>query len=136
MSRPRMCWAVTAARLQPIPQRRALPPRILLTTGQADFGNNRRNSFFGPRYADTDLSLYKKFVTRERFTVQLGAKPTTFSITPTLRYPGETFSPVPARSPRLRLPQRFHMDRSKMLVSAVVRCRFSGRLLSNLTGRT
>ncbi len=39
---------------------------------QADFGNLPRNSFFGPHYADTDLSLYKKFVLRETANLQLG----------------------------------------------------------------
>ncbi len=37
-----------------------------LTSAQADFLKNRRNSFFGPHYADTDLSLYKSFTTKER----------------------------------------------------------------------
>jgi outer membrane receptor protein involved in Fe transport len=44
-----------------------------VSSGQFDFGNNRRKSFFGPHYADTDLRLSKKFVTTERFDVKLGA---------------------------------------------------------------
>jgi hypothetical protein len=40
---------------------------------QTNFGNYPRNSFFGPHYADTDFSLYKKFVSTERFNLQLGA---------------------------------------------------------------
>jgi len=40
---------------------------------QADFGNRPRNQFTGPRYADTDLSLVKKFYTRENLKVEMGA---------------------------------------------------------------
>ncbi len=40
---------------------------------QADFGTLRRNSFYGPHYADVDMSLLKKVVQRERVTFQIGA---------------------------------------------------------------
>jgi hypothetical protein len=40
---------------------------------QTTFGNVRRNSLYGPHYANTDLSLMKKIVNKERFTFQLGA---------------------------------------------------------------
>jgi hypothetical protein len=40
---------------------------------QADFGNLRRNSLFGPHYVDTDFSLLKKIVKAEGFTLQIGA---------------------------------------------------------------
>jgi outer membrane receptor protein involved in Fe transport len=42
-------------------------------TSQADFGDLRRNSLFGPHYVNTDLSLLKKVVNAEGFTVQIGA---------------------------------------------------------------
>ena len=37
------------------------------------FGNLRRNSLYGPHYVDTDLTLSKKIVTAEGFTLQIGA---------------------------------------------------------------
>ena len=40
---------------------------------QADFGTLRRNSLYGPHFADTDLSVMKKVVNAEGFTVQIGA---------------------------------------------------------------
>lgn len=40
--------------------------------GQNDFGNIRRNAFYGPHYVDTDLNVMKKLVNMERFTFQLG----------------------------------------------------------------
>lgn len=40
---------------------------------QNAFGTLRRNSLFGPHYADTDLSLAKKIVKAEGFTLQIGA---------------------------------------------------------------
>ena len=40
---------------------------------QATFGNLRRNSLYGPHYVNTDLSLMKKVVNKERFTFQVGA---------------------------------------------------------------
>ncbi len=40
---------------------------------QNSFGNVRRNSFFGPHYADTDISVYKKVFTREALNITLGA---------------------------------------------------------------
>ncbi len=40
---------------------------------QADFGNLRRNALFGPHYVDTDLSVLKKIVKAEGFTLQIGA---------------------------------------------------------------
>jgi len=33
----------------------------------------RRNAFFGPHYADSDLSVLKKVVKAEGFTLQIGA---------------------------------------------------------------
>jgi Carboxypeptidase regulatory-like domain len=37
------------------------------------FGNLRRNSLYGPHYADTDLSVAKKIVKAEGFTFSIGA---------------------------------------------------------------
>ena len=42
-------------------------------TSQADFGNLRRNSVYGPHYVDSDLSLNKQFFKREGLTFALGA---------------------------------------------------------------
>ncbi|WP_263350731.1 TonB-dependent receptor [Acidicapsa acidisoli] len=41
---------------------------------QTTFGNVRRNAFFGPHYADTDMTLMKQFVKREGVAFQLGAQ--------------------------------------------------------------
>ena len=43
------------------------------TPAQTTFGNLPRNSFRGPHYADTDLSLGKKLYTREAMSFQVGA---------------------------------------------------------------
>ncbi len=40
---------------------------------QADFGDLRRNAIYGPHYVDTDLSVLKKIVKAEGFTLQIGA---------------------------------------------------------------
>lgn len=40
---------------------------------QTNFGNIRRNALFGPHFADTDVSLMKNIITKERLTFQLGA---------------------------------------------------------------
>ena len=40
---------------------------------QNDFGTLRRNAFYGPHYADIDLSLMKKIVKAERYTFEIGA---------------------------------------------------------------
>jgi hypothetical protein len=40
---------------------------------QETFGTLRRNSLFGPHYADTDLSVLKKVIRAEGFTLQIGA---------------------------------------------------------------
>ena len=40
---------------------------------QTDFGNVARNQFFGPHYADTDLSLSKRLYRREALNLQIGA---------------------------------------------------------------
>jgi hypothetical protein len=40
---------------------------------QADFGDLRRNSLYGPHYVNTDVSLLKKVVKAEGFTLQIGA---------------------------------------------------------------
>ena len=42
-------------------------------TLQNSFGNVRRNSFYGPHYADTDISLYKIIVKKEGASFTLGA---------------------------------------------------------------
>jgi hypothetical protein len=42
-------------------------------SSQADFGNIRRNSLFGPHYVNTDISLLKKLVKTEGLTLQIGA---------------------------------------------------------------
>jgi hypothetical protein len=41
--------------------------------GQADFGDLRRNAIYGPHYVNTDISLLKKIVKAEGFTLQIGA---------------------------------------------------------------
>ena len=40
---------------------------------QADFGNLRRNTLYGPHYVNTDMSVLKKIAQAERFTFQIGA---------------------------------------------------------------
>jgi hypothetical protein len=40
---------------------------------QNGFGTLRRNSYFGPHYVDTDISVLKKIVKAEGFTLQIGA---------------------------------------------------------------
>jgi hypothetical protein len=40
---------------------------------QNDFGTLRRNALFGPHYVNTDLSVLKKVVKAEGFTLQIGA---------------------------------------------------------------
>ena len=40
---------------------------------QSTFGNVRRNSLYGPHYVNTDLSLLKKIVSRERVQFEIGA---------------------------------------------------------------
>ncbi len=40
---------------------------------QSTFGNVTRNSFYGPHYADTDISLYKRLYTHEAARVIIGA---------------------------------------------------------------
>jgi hypothetical protein len=40
---------------------------------QADFGNLRRNSVYGPHYTDTDLSVSKKIFTHESMALSIGA---------------------------------------------------------------
>jgi len=42
-------------------------------SSQADFGNLRRNSLFGPHYTDTDLSVSKKVFTHESMALSIGA---------------------------------------------------------------
>ena len=41
---------------------------------QTTFGNVPRNSFYGPHFADVDLSLYKDLFQMERFRFQIGAQ--------------------------------------------------------------
>jgi hypothetical protein len=43
------------------------------SSSQADFGNLRRNSFYGPHYVNTDLNISKRLVQTERLKFQLGA---------------------------------------------------------------
>jgi hypothetical protein len=43
-------------------------------SSQTTFGNVRRNTFFGPHYADTDATLTKQIVKAEGFTFSLGAQ--------------------------------------------------------------
>jgi hypothetical protein len=40
---------------------------------QGTFGNVRRNALYGPHYVNTDLSLLKKIINKERLTFQIGA---------------------------------------------------------------
>ena len=40
---------------------------------QNDFGTLRRNNFYGPHYADVDLSLLKKIIKTEGMTFEIGA---------------------------------------------------------------
>ena len=49
------------------------PTQFVDPGAQTGFGNIRRNSFYGPHYADTDLSLLKKVISKERMTFQIGA---------------------------------------------------------------
>ena len=42
-------------------------------SSQADFGDLRRNSIYGPHYVNTDISLLKKLVKTEGLTLQIGA---------------------------------------------------------------
>jgi hypothetical protein len=42
-------------------------------SNQNDFGDLRRNSLFGPHYVNTDISLLKKLVKVEGFTMEIGA---------------------------------------------------------------
>ena len=44
----------------------------LVPNPQSTFGNIRRNSFFGPHYADSDFALSKKFYDTERANLQIG----------------------------------------------------------------
>ncbi|WP_058187509.1 TonB-dependent receptor [Terracidiphilus gabretensis] len=48
------------------------PSQFVVFGNQADFGNIRRNSLFGPHYVNSDLNLMKKLVNFERFNFQLG----------------------------------------------------------------
>jgi hypothetical protein len=47
--------------------------QFVASGSQADFGDLRRNSLYGPHYVDTDISLLKKIVKAEGFTFQIGA---------------------------------------------------------------
>jgi hypothetical protein len=52
----------------------ALSPTLFLpAAAQHDFGNIARNSFRGPNYFDTDLTLNKSFALTERFHLLIGA---------------------------------------------------------------
>ena len=75
-----------------------------VTSGQVDFGNNRRNSFFGPHYADTDLSLSKKFVTSEGFTLQLGANAYNVFNHPNFALPGGNVQSSPGAITSIAAP--------------------------------
>jgi hypothetical protein len=41
---------------------------------QANFGNVPRNAFYGPHYADVDLSVYKNILQRETVQFKVGAQ--------------------------------------------------------------
>lgn len=41
---------------------------------QTNFGNVPRNAFYGPHYADMDLSLYKNLIRKERLQFKVGAQ--------------------------------------------------------------
>ncbi|MCU1309607.1 MAG: Oar protein [Candidatus Angelobacter sp.] len=45
----------------------------ITTPGQADFGNNKRNTFRGPHYADADMTINKQVFKVERFGMTVGA---------------------------------------------------------------
>jgi hypothetical protein len=47
--------------------------QFVAAASQADFGDIRRNSIYGPHYVNTDISLLKKIVKAEGFTLQIGA---------------------------------------------------------------
>ena len=49
------------------------PTQFVDPGSQTTFGNIRRNTLVGPHYANTDLSLMKKVVSREKMTLQIGA---------------------------------------------------------------
>jgi hypothetical protein len=51
----------------------ALDPTQYADPSATNFGTLRRNSLYGPHYADTDLSVVKKVVTAEGFTFSIGA---------------------------------------------------------------
>ncbi len=61
---------------------------------QNTFGNIKRNAFYGPHYADTDISVYKKVVHKEAFTVQLGANSFNVFNHPNFGQPSGGFSPT------------------------------------------
>jgi hypothetical protein len=42
------------------------------TTPQTNFGNVRRNSFYGPHYTDTDLLVTKSLVNLEKIKFEIG----------------------------------------------------------------
>lgn len=75
-----------------------------VTSGQVNFGNNRRNSFFGPHYADADLSRSKKFVTSERFTLQLGANAYNVFNHPNFALPGGNVQSSPGAITSIAAP--------------------------------
>lgn len=79
-------------------------PSDFVSTGQTDFGNTARNAFWGPHYADTDLSLYKKFVTTERFTLQIGANAYNVFNHPNFALPGGNVQSSPGAITAIAAP--------------------------------
>ena len=59
-------------------------------SSQTTFGNLRRNSFFGPHYADTDATLSKQIVNAEGFAFTLGAQAFNVFNHPNFGNPGGT----------------------------------------------
>jgi outer membrane receptor protein involved in Fe transport len=55
------------------------------------FGNLRRNSVYGPHYADVDASLSKKFVQKESMSFELGAQVYNIFNHPNFANPGDAY---------------------------------------------
>lgn len=56
------------------------------------FGNLRRNAFYGPHYADTDMTLSKKLYQRESMAFELGAQAYNVFNHPNFANPGDAYA--------------------------------------------
>jgi hypothetical protein len=104
MSRVRAWWSRHCGSSAADPATPCFSSTDFVTSGQANFGNDRRNSFFGPHYADTDLSLYKNFVTTERFKLQLGANAYNVFNHPNFSQPGGNVQSSPGAITSIAAP--------------------------------